>query len=94
MGAPNRESKTVFCTDASKGAKCGRESHLSFSECVSISIEVRHELALLNTHYGFEIQALHNRNEIQVMDLTELSRTQTMIAIVSSPVMLCAQGYS
>jgi len=60
----NLESKTVFCTDAPNGAECGRESYLNISESINASVKVRHELALLNAHHRFEIQALHDRNQI------------------------------
>ena len=91
---PHPKGETIFRTNASKGAERGRKSHLRSSESVGASLEVRHELALLNAQHGFEIKALHNRREIQVMNLRELSRTQTVVAIVSGPMVLCAKGYS
>jgi len=61
---PNLQSKTVFRTDASKGAKCECKSHLGSSEHIGTPVEVRDELAVFNPHNGFEIQALHDRHEI------------------------------
>jgi hypothetical protein len=51
------------------------------------------ELSVLNAYHRFEVQAPHDRREIQVMNGAELSRTQSVIAIVSGPMVLCAKWH-
>jgi hypothetical protein len=90
---PNPQSKTVFCTDASNGAKCGRKSHLSFPERINASVEVRDELAVLNAYRRFKVQTPHDRREIQIMYLAKLARTQAMVAVVAGPMVPGAKGH-
>jgi hypothetical protein len=54
---------------------------------------MRYELTVLNAYRGFHVQALHDRREIQIVYLTELSRTESVIAVISSTVVRGAERY-
>jgi hypothetical protein len=51
------------------------------------------ELTVLNAHNRLEVQAPHDRREIQIVYLVELSRSQPMVAVLASSVVRGAERH-
>jgi len=50
-------------------AACG------FPEPVLAPFKMRYKFTILNSYRGFQVQALHNCRQVQIMDLAKLPRT-------------------
>jgi hypothetical protein len=75
-----------------KGPERRSDSRFGFPEPVLATVEFGNERAVLNADNWFEVQAPHDRSEIQVMCLAKLSRSQPVVAVVSGPVVAAQSG--
>jgi len=89
----NFQGQTVFSAQGPEVAESNGNSAFSPPESILATVELRDELTVLNTYDRLEVQAPHDCHQIQVMCLAELSWTQSMVAVVTCPVVLCAQRH-
>jgi hypothetical protein len=63
------------------------------AEPVLAALEIRYELTILNAYRRSHVQALHDRREIQIVHVTEPSRTEPVITVVSGTVVHGAERH-
>ena len=54
---------------------------------------MRDKLTVLNAYSWLEVQSPHNRREVQIVYFPKLPRTQSVVAVVSSPVVPGAEWH-
>jgi len=87
------QGQPVFSAHAPKGPESRSNAAFGFPEPVLAALEIRYKLTVLNANHRLEVQAPHDRHEIQIVCLTKPTGTEPMIAVVSGPVVSAAERY-